>query len=181
MVGAGSIREKLLVALLSVAGGGLAVLAATRTWATQTVPGLPASASAGVTGSDAVPQVTALALVAIAAGIVLGTAGRAGRLIAAAVLLLVGVGIPAGVLPELGGDVSTSEFNGWAWVAVAGGLLAALAGTLGLARSRTWPAPARRFERAGAPVGGQADPEVDRNHADSDDVWARLSRGDDPT
>lgn len=155
-----------LAVVLGLLAGGTAVAAATRDWAVRTVPGLPDAAATAVTGRDAVPQVAALGLVIAAAAVVVGTGGRVVRIVAAAATVLAGVGIVAGVVPVLDGDGAVGRLNGWAWVAVGAGLVALVAGTLGLVRSTRWPGPTRRYE-----------PET----GDGGDTWARLSRGDDPT
>lgn len=162
------------VVVLTLLAGGVAVASATRDWASRRVPGLPDAAATAVTGRDVVPQVAALGLVIAAAAVVVGTGGRAVRTVAGAATVVAGAGIVAGVVPVLGGDGAIERLNGWAWVAVASGLVAVAAGGAGAALSRRWPGPTRRFELE---VGKDAE----ADDGDPAEAWARLSRGDDPT
>jgi uncharacterized membrane protein (TIGR02234 family) len=172
-------------------GAALTLLAVSRTWVAADVPDLPA-ADVGVTGRQAAPVVAAVALAAAAAAVVLATAGRAVRLVAAVALAAAGAGVVAGTLAvvadpdgavrpavtEASGVTGTevaAELRLWPWPAAAGGVLLAAAGLAGLAGARTWPAPARRYERAAGTPGAGHDP------ADDAATWDALSRGEDPT
>jgi len=187
----------------ALAGAGLALLAATRPWASAAVPDLPA-ADVDVSGRQAAPVVVALVLVVAAAAVVAGTAGRAVRLVAAAALVAGGAGVvvaslavaadPEGaVRPAVtqatgvtdasrAGDARTTP---WPYPAALGGALVAAAGVAGLAGGRSWPAPGRRFEVGTTP----AEPEgpastadaAARRAGDATSTWDALSRGEDPT
>jgi uncharacterized membrane protein (TIGR02234 family) len=173
----------------ALAGAGLAMLAATRPWATAAVPDLPA-ADVSVSGRQAAPVVVALVLVVAAAAVVAGTAGRAVRLVAAAVLVAGGAGVVVASLtvaadPDGAVRPAVTQATGvtdasragdaratpWPYPAALGGALVAAAGVAALAGSRRWPAPGHRFEVAPEP----ARPD------DTAATWDALSRGEDPT
>ncbi len=182
-------RELLLAVLLAVAGGGLALLAASQTWARGMVTG-PVTIPVAAAGRTLAPLVPALGLVAIAAPIVLWAGRRVGRVLAGVVLVLAGLGLaanavttgqdPARALREEAGravaqqDARPRDVRGsaWPWVATAGGALTAASGALTLARGRRWPAMSARYERS-RPAAGAA--------RESARMWDALDRGDDPT
>lgn len=132
-----------------------------------------------VTGADT-PVAGALSLVALAGvAAVLLVRNRARRAVGA-LMAVVGVGIvaaylaPADALTFTGfaaGDGTAVEVGRsvWAWLGVAGGVVAVLAALAVTARAGRWPEPRRRFETV-APVGQR-----------SDDPWEALDRGEDPT
>jgi uncharacterized membrane protein (TIGR02234 family) len=178
----------------ALAGAGLAMLAATRQWATAAVPDLPA-ADVGVSGRQAAPVVVALVLVVAAAAVVAGTSGRAVRLAAAAVLVAGGAGVvvaslavaadPGGaVRPAVTQATGVTDASGsgearttpWPYPAALGGALVAAAGAAALAGSRSWPQPGRRFEVATSTADTAA-----RRADDTATTWDALSRGEDPT
>ncbi|MCO1339877.1 hypothetical protein BJH93_13405 [Kocuria polaris] len=186
-------RTSVLVAL---AGALLALLAVTRTWVTVT----PAESAivqgvVVVPGSAAATSVSALAIVALAAGISLSIAGRVARYVVAAVLVAAGAGIgfasasvlgnpesaAAGMVGEAAGtaqilaDYATSP---WPFVGIAAGVWTAAAGIVVAVGARRW-AESRKYaaagEQAAAPAAG------DDSAVDEIDGWDRLSRGEDPT
>ncbi|MGW2545360.1 Trp biosynthesis-associated membrane protein [Kitasatospora sp. NPDC001574] len=79
---------------------------------------------------------------------------------------------------EIRGIGRPGGHTGWPWVALAGGLLLALAGLLTLRFGRGWPAMGSRYE---APTGKAP---VSRKSAAAEspaDLWKALDRGEDPT
>lgn len=177
--------------------------------------GVPGVTEVAAAGSSAAPAAPALALAAAAASVAVLVTGRLGRRLATVVLALSGLGAAAACVAVLadpagaaeaavsaatgrtGGAPSPATVTPWVVVALAGGLLAAVAGGYGVARSSTWPAPGRRFETtSGAPQGvdgagtghpGDAGPTVRAGGAagaagpDPIGAWDALSRGEDPT
>ncbi|MGZ6793314.1 MAG: Trp biosynthesis-associated membrane protein, partial [Mycobacteriales bacterium] len=143
-----------------------------------------------VAGSRLVPGAQALGYVGLAGVLALAATRRLGRVLVGVLVLAAGVGVVVVVaraladglqqrgLRELSGcraagctDVVTSP--GWAWLAVAGGLLLVASGALVAVRGRGWAAlsssyqpPAARAEQA---------PVTDKG------VWDALDRGEDPT
>jgi hypothetical protein len=204
---------RILTVVLGLAGVALVVLAGTRTWAHVTVLDLPGMTDVALGGRQAAPAVVPVALACGAAVVVLTLAGRVVRLLVALGLvglgalvvsltlaarddaagalvrsLRTGVGmfggaVSVGVPQGLDADQTRTVLTGWPWLAVAGGVLLAVAGLVALLTGWAWPGPARRFEAPGAaatpvPVPGGS---ADRGSAPMDDAWDSLSRGDDPT
>lgn len=166
---AGRRRRPLAYAvLLCLAGAGLAVFAATRTWAAEVIarPAPLPPIRLTRTGSDLLPWLPALALVGLAgAGAVLATRGLARRIVGGLVLLVgaaiafgAGSGLldPAatGVDPATGGDLVTDSTGPvWPLLCGIGGLALAAGGTWTLARGQRWPAMGARYERGADPAG----------------------------
>ncbi|KXK61415.1 Trp biosynthesis protein [Micromonospora rosaria] len=173
--------------LLCLAGAGLAVWAATRTWSVEvTVRPVPLPAlREGRTGVGLVPWVPALALVALAGGgAVLATRGRVRRLLGA-LLLALGAAVAAGggygLVVETGGEPSRQ----WPALCLVGGVLIGLGGLLTLLRGHRWPAMGARYERpvrgapaTSAPAAERAGPVTGRRTVEA---WDALDRGEDPT
>jgi uncharacterized membrane protein (TIGR02234 family) len=184
----------------ALAGAALAMLAATRQWATAAVPDLPA-ADVGVSGRQAAPVVVALVLVVAAAAVVAGTSGRAVRLAAAAVLVAGGAGVVVASLavaadPEGAVRPAVTQATGitdasragdaratpWPYPAALGGALVAAAGVAALVGGRSWPAPGRRFEVTPASTAPASTADAAARRAgDAAATWDALSRGEDPT
>ncbi|NLT54628.1 MAG: Trp biosynthesis-associated membrane protein [Actinomycetales bacterium] len=192
------------VAVLVLAGVGLALLAAGRTWVTVPVHGVPGQTDLHVPGRSAAPGIVASTVVAVAAVAVLVVARRGVRALAAVVLLgcggavavlalrvgldptsavraevvrvtgVTGAGAADPVARSSGGPGGDGSVTGWPLVTVAGGLLVAAGGVLGAVRGRTWT-PARRYE-IGVPSAGAPPGPLDPR-----DAWDALSRGEDPT
>jgi hypothetical protein len=157
---------RVIAVLACAAGAGLALFAATRTWAVDVTvrpEPLPPTRTAQ-TGGDLLPWLPALALVGLAgAGAVIALRGRARQWLG--VLLLV-----VGVVVAAGGGYGLTEATGWPLACTAGGLLLAAGGALTAARGRLWPSLGARYERAARPAG-------DGPTA----AWDALDRGEDPT
>lgn len=184
-------RQLTLAVLLCLAGAGLAVFAATRTWSlTVTLRPAPLpSLRVAHTGGDLLPWLPALAVVGLAgAGAVLATRGLARRLIGA-LLLLAGVGVAAGGVY----GVSAVERGGVGPVSpvlcALGGLLAATGGAYTAARGQRWPGMGARYERPargrqgpgarGGPAGLVGGGRVQGRSTTA--AWDALDRGEDPT
>jgi len=180
--------------LACVAGAGLTIFAATRTW-TVTVtprPGLPALRET-TTGAAAQPWTVALALVALAgAGALLATRGVVRRALGG-LLVLVGIAAAASAV--------TTGLPAYLWPAacVAGAAMVVWCGLSAARRGHTWPAMGSRYERGKAPTpaagageghapraaAGSSRPVTDGSHPDPRTdpraAWDALDRGDDPT
>lgn len=181
------------VVLGTLAAGGLAFFAASRTWAHVRVAtdGLP-SDSVDVSGADAQPLVSALALVVVTAALaVLAASPRVRRvvggftvliaLIAAVVVLLGGSSLDNAVdhaveaSPAYTGtgdhDFTTSA---WKYVTVLGFVIAALLGGITAKLGASWPTMSSRYD---APA---ARPTVTAPQSDAE-IWKALDEGRDPT
>jgi uncharacterized membrane protein (TIGR02234 family) len=210
---------RLIAVLLGLAGIALVVVAGFRTWATVTVNDLPGVSDMPLSGRRAAPSVMPIALAAGAGVIVMVTSVRVIRLLVALALVAGGAGIaftslharqdaaatlsraletgigmfnqnssvklPPGML-----DGATADPTIWPWASLAGGVLVAVSGLLGVVTGAGWPGPASRFESgASAPVSqpGRAAPPAGRTApagpaaVDDAQAWDALSRGDDPT
>lgn len=174
-------RELAYAVLLCLAGAGLACWAATRSWSVEVVSrgSLPPSRQAR-TGTDLLPWLPALALVALAGGgAVLATRGRIRRLFGG-LLALLGLAVAAGggygLAADFGGEVSRQ----WPACCLLGGLAAAAGGLLTALRGGGWPGMGARYERPapGAAVPAGTGPAVGRG---TRDAWDALDRGEDPT
>jgi len=194
--------RRTLTALTAVglAGGLLAVLAASRPWssANASAAGMPAS-EVSVSGSSALPWVTALALVVCASWLgVLATSGLARRGIAV-LSLLAAVGVLAGALT---GDAAVRESvaaavdasptaapgsaealadaaaaTAWPLVTALGALLAAGAAAEVARRGHLLPSLGRRYRSPVSPTAQTAEPVA----TEPADWWQALDEGRDPT
>ena len=184
----------MLIAALALAAFGTT----TQTWLTVHLDPQQLGQAAGsegglqVQGSKAATTVTALALVALAGGLAASIAGKIGRWIITAIIVLAAAGIIAAAATVLadplaaaqgsiaaatgvsGGsaDVSVSAFP---VLAVVAGSLLAVCGLLVVPAGRYWKSRTRYDAAAAGPAGQQTGP------VDEIDSWDRLSRGDDPT
>ena len=180
------------VVLGTLATGGLAFFAASRTWAHVRVAtdGLP-SDSVNVSGADAQPLVSALALVIVTAALaVLAASPRVRRgvgvftvlvAVTAAIVVLVGSSLDSAVdraveaSPAFTGsgdhDFTTSA---WKFVTVLAFALAALLGGVTAKFGATWPTMSSRYD---APA---ARPTVEAPQSDAE-MWKALDEGRDPT
>ena len=169
-------RRELTVAVIAVAaGGGLALLAAARTWSTVTVlraaPFGPLTAD--VDGRTLQPAVTGLAVVALAGVLALLATRGVVRQLVGAVLVLTAVGTIwraalglSSVSSAHGRQLVASSRTGatlgnvqsvhvsmhpiWALLAVLGGVLVLVGGVVTAARGGRWRAMSSRYE---SPVG----------------------------
>jgi hypothetical protein len=202
-------RELAYAVLLCLAGAGLALFAATRTWtvevSAQPAP-LPALRTAR-TGGSLLPWLPPLAVVGLAgAGALIATRG-VGRRAIGVLLLLLGAGLVAGggygVVDAAGARVA------WPVLCALGGLPLGAGGVITLLRGHRWPGMSARYERAAHPRATQASeaqaagvpasaaqdpagPAIDRPAAGvppkgtgggsvtSTQAWDALDRGEDP-
>jgi uncharacterized membrane protein (TIGR02234 family) len=190
-----------------LAGAGVALYSATRTWSLQVIarPGLSDLHTAR-TGADEVPLLVGLALVALAgAGALLATRGLVRRLLGG-LLAVVGAGVVAGAVAGRAGlDAGQAGAGGAVWpiVCVVGGGLIVFGGVGAARRGHLWPSMGSRYERRtvpppparlgdGARPSAAAGPNRTQDPADADqraevrpvdtrDAWDALDRGDDPT
>jgi hypothetical protein len=159
--------------LLAVAGGALAVFAASRTWSvTETARAAPLPAvRTEITGRDAVPWAAAMPFVAMAGGLALLAVRRVARAALGFALVASGLVVVAGgftgwlTAGSAFGDVRTHA--GWPVAFVASGVAVLFSGGLVLLRGGQWSSIGRRYER-------------DRPPTDTG-LWDALDRGEDPT
>jgi uncharacterized membrane protein (TIGR02234 family) len=182
------------VVLATLATGGLALFAAGRTWAKVEVTseGL-AAAKVTVSGADAQPLVSALAVVVVTAALAILAAGpRLRRVIGALTITVAVVGAlavprrgssslddaitsaaqksPAYTGPDALGGVSHVP---WDLLTIAAFVLAIVLGALTLRLAPQWPTMSSRYD---APT---SRPEKD--DPAGTDMWKAMDRGDDPT
>jgi len=159
-------RQLAYTVILCLAGAGLALFAATRTWSVDVVtrPEPLPDLSTARSGGDLLPWLPPLAVVGLAgAGAIVATRGWARRWLGV-LLLLVGLGVAAG------GAYGLGETTAWALASVAGGLALAAGGAFAAARGPSWPGLGTRYERAARrPAEGPTA------------AWDALDRGEDPT
>jgi len=182
--------------------GGAAFLATARAWSEVriTSSGMPSDV-VEVTGSQAVPIVSAMCLVVMAGSIAVFAAARwlrvvVGVVIAAAAAIGVAYVVSAsGALrdavvvataqsPAMTGDstaqlrtAAAADATPWRWATLVLLLVAGLVGVAVVMFGRQWPVMGRRYE---AP--SRADDRVGRRGETSEaDLWRALDRGDDPT
>ncbi|GAA2833102.1 TIGR02234 family membrane protein [Kitasatospora sp. CM 4170] len=181
-----------LMLLLTLLGVVLVLTAVGRVWAEGRVAGAAAGTlEVSVTGSRISELPGGLALVALAAALAVFAVRGAGRIAVGALTLLAGLGAAAAAAAGAGdGAALDSEaarklalsgttatdvaHTAWPWVALAGGLLLALAGLLTARYGRGWPAMGSRYE---APT-RKAPAKAAESPAD---LWKALDRGEDPT
>jgi len=186
-------RRHLTVAVLAgVASGGLMLLGATRPWSTIRVsaPGVPADVVT-VTGSQAVPLTTALALVVLAGVLaVVPTGGRLRRAVggvvaAAGVATALLAGLADGAVrtavadavarsPATLGDevaIGAPGPTSWRWVTVVAAVGAAGVGVATARRGHRWAVMGSRYD---APTS------TAKTAADTD-AWRAIDAGEDPT
>lgn len=170
-------RQLAAVVVLGAAAAGLALFAASRTWVVEQIQRaqpLPAL-TVEHTGGSLVPALPALALVGLAGvGALMATRGRA-RLVVGVVIAAAGLGV---FIAGFAGYNDYAEAGGWAFAAMAAGLVLAGVGMTALRRGDSWPAMGTRYERSGvtAPPG-----EDQRGAPGSTELWDAIDRGDDPT
>lgn len=184
-------REPLLAALLCLVGAFLVLVAVGREWALVGVlgTGLLPDRELAVRGSDLVPGVRALGLVALAGVVAIPATRQWGRIVVGLVLAVVGAGVVAAVYGVVGDLLSAAQGSAvvrdaggtagestrrtlWPYACGLGGLTITAAGLFVAARGRRWAALGRRYE---APAARAVLPAGER------DLWEALDRGDDPT
>ncbi|MBT2512181.1 Trp biosynthesis-associated membrane protein [Arthrobacter sp. ISL-30] len=155
-------------------------------------PAAAASSDLPVQGSKAATTVTALALVALAGGLAASIAGRIGRWIIAAIIVLAATGIVAAAATVLADPLSAAQGSIAGATGVSGGqaqavatffpvlaiisaVLLALSGLLAIPAGRYWKARSKYDAKAGPVAKGSAGP------VDEIGSWDSLTRGEDPT
>jgi len=181
------------VVLGTLAAGGLAFFAASRTWAHVRVAtdGLP-SDSVKVSGADAQPLVSALALVVVTSALaVLAASPRVRRVVgvfttlvataAVLVVLLGGSSLDDAVQHAVEASPAYTGKGGhdftpsaWKYVTAFAFVIAALLGAITTKLGATWPTMSSRYD---APA---ARPAVTTPQSDAD-MWKALDEGRDPT
>jgi uncharacterized membrane protein (TIGR02234 family) len=182
------------VVLATLAAGGLAFFAAGRTWARADVEaeGL-ASARIAVSGADAQPLVSALAVVVVTAALAILAAGpRMRRVVGVLTIVVAATGVvlvpragsstlddavrsAAEKSPAYTGPSSLGEiaYSPWYLLAIVAFVLAIVLGALMVRHAGQWPTMSSRYDapsaRREAPAAGDAD------------LWRAMDRGDDPT
>jgi uncharacterized membrane protein (TIGR02234 family) len=214
-------RAKYLTLLALVAGSGFILLASTQSWFVVHLTDVGAhTAVVSVPGSAAAPALTALSLAGLALAAALAIAGPVFRTVLAILGLLLSASVLVSAISALAdarqsssatitsstgvaGNASIAalinriDIAFWPWLAVAGGILVALASLAVIVTSRRWPGPSRRYETrfetqdAGVPdidsseddtPGGEAEETSTTTERDrAIDSWDELSRGEDPT
>ncbi|WP_406197618.1 TIGR02234 family membrane protein [Kitasatospora sp. NBC_01560] len=176
-----------LMLLLTLLGVVLVLTAAGRVWS----EGRAGTLEVSVTGSRISELPGGLALVALAAALAVFAVRGAGRIAVGVLTLLAGLGAAAAAAAGAGDTVALDSeaaarlalsgtaatavgHTGWPWVALAGGLLLALAGLLTARYGRGWPAMGSRYDAPTrkAPAKAAESPS---------DLWKALDRGEDPT
>jgi hypothetical protein len=171
-------RRELTTAVVACAlGAALALLAASRTWRVVSSKSPVHVVDNNITGTDLLPWLPAVALVALAgAGALLAVRGRArallGLLLTATAVALVGAA-SYGVGTVSGGRLVFPVLLGL------GGLLVGYAAVRAVLRGASWPALGTRYE---LPAAEPAE-HVERSGPSRSDVamWDALDRGEDPT
>ena len=182
------------VVLATLAAGGLGFFAAGRTWAafTVTTEGLP-SDKVEVTGTDALPLVSALAIVIVTSALAIFASGRRTRRVVGiftVVVALTGLWLLVGggdtldkalsdavkASPAYTGDTPSGSAERTIWQVVTGVafVLSALLGAMTTRFGPSWATMGSRYERADAhskPVEPTTDSEM----------WKALDEGRDPT
>jgi uncharacterized membrane protein (TIGR02234 family) len=144
-------RSFAVALLLGLAGAGLAIFGATRTWSMQVIvrPGLPELRTAR-TGADDFPLLVGLALVALAgAGALLATRGVVRRVVGG-LLAVVGAGVIVQTLTgRIGLDVGRAGAGATTWpiVCLLGGAMIVAGGVAAAAQGHRWPTMGARYER----------------------------------
>jgi hypothetical protein len=160
-------RQLAYAVVACLAGAGLALFAATRTWVVEVAvrPGPLPPIRTARTGGDLVGWLPALALVGLAgAGALLATRAAARRAVGV-LLVLTGLGIAAGAVTAAAGHDAQAT---WPVLCVVGGVVAAAVGLTATVRGGRWPAMGARYERPEARPAARS-------------VWDALDRGEDPT
>jgi len=150
------------------------LLAADQVWLEAAIPLEPVGRTATFRGSELVPELSAIGILAGIAALALIAGGRVIRVIVGSVLVLAGLlaivtcGLRIGdqgksfadawaqrLYPtaDSGTVLADSEFLAApAWLALSGGGIALAVGVLTIVRCRRWPVMGARYERRAAPV-----------------------------
>ncbi|KJK59657.1 TIGR02234 family membrane protein [Saccharothrix sp. ST-888] len=189
----GGRRSLGLMLLLTAVGAVLVLTAVGRTWAEGH---LPAKMEVSVTGSAISGLPGGLTLAVMAAAVAVFAVRGLGRIVVGVLAALAGAGVAlaaalgasdtsaldaeaARKLALVSAQAELPSHTAWPWVAVAGGVLLALAGLLTVRSGRDWPAMGARYE---APAGrSQAGRKQAKPAGTPAELWQALDRGEDPT
>ncbi|MBK8435461.1 MAG: Trp biosynthesis-associated membrane protein [Austwickia sp.] len=185
-------RPRRTAVLVTVAGAGLAGLAALPTWVSGEVSDTVTGRSVLTgTGTAVAPAVLLLVAVAVAAIVAASIGGRLLRLACGAAQLLAGAAMvvaavrvladPAAALlssavastGRAGGRPDTAATTVWPAVCAVGGMAVLVGSVLVLRAGPGWAARSGRFDRHPVVESGDGGAPVD--------AWERLSRDEDPT
>jgi len=194
-------RELGTAVVACAAGGGLALLAASRPWLRVSAPRRPPlpEVALDLSGRDLAPLVAALGLVGLAGAVGLLATRGWGRLAVGAVLTLAGLGIVLGAVGRVAGPgaaevrelladsgraggvpadaaLTAAAVPLWPLAAGLGGLLLAAGGAAVVARGQQWPTMSARYDTPAARP-------ATRSGAGRTDaaLWDALDSGHDPT
>src|SRR5690625_435238 len=187
-----------ITVLIVLLGGVLALIGATQTWVTATGFGATHIDSVQVSGQEASPVITAMALVTIAAGAALSIARTVGRWIIGIVVILAAItlgGVTITIMTnpldavalkiaETTGTTGTSqqaaqlELSVLPWLTLVGAVIALAGGIIALVVGRRWPVGKTKKYDIGQQQSHRA---AQDNELDEIDTWDELSRGEDPT
>lgn len=182
--------------MVMLLGGVLGMIGGTQTWIEARGFDAAHIDTVHLSGQEASPVITAMALVLIAAGAALSIAGRLGRLIIgsisvlSAVMLIVATGnilmdptaAVASTIAEISGTtassatVDTVTVTLLPWLTIIGAVVALFGGLLVLIYGQRW-ALGKTKKYA---VSTETD-ETTTGRLDEIDTWDELSRGEDPT
>ena len=178
----GDRRELLIAVLACLAGAGLALFAATRTWVVEVVARpapLPAQRTPR-TGDSLLPWLSALGIVALVASGALLATRDAGRRVVGVLLGVAGLGVAVGGVYGL--VTVPAVTAGWPLLCAVGGLAAGAAGIFAVIRGGRWQSMGARYERTRRPAGTAPATATDTAKAGSEtELWNALDRGEDPT
>lgn len=187
-------RRKSILVLAALLFAGVAFGASTQIWLNVSVSqGVIQADSISLPGSKAAPAVTALTLVAAAGALALSISGRVGRIIAASIVLLAGIGVsltaisvladpnglasgPVGAQIGVTGIPVQATVTPMVWVGLVAGVLLMLTALAVLVLGRGWSGSKKYSYQHGTGGAEQAGEPLD-----DIDSWDRLSRGEDPT
>lgn len=206
-------RRKTIILGVLALGAAAAFGATTQTWFVFTLK-TPVAGGDTVTvaGTAATSAMTALSLAALAAAAAMAIAGRVARAVLAGLGVLLGAGVVTVTMQVLAdpihaGSTPISTKTGitgthsvvalvgrtdtffWPFLALAAGVLLALASIAVLVDGHRWPAPSKKYGETEGDTRRAFPNESEITDADERarrgdvavDHWDRLSRGEDPT
>lgn len=185
-----------MTVLILLLGGVLALIGATQTWVTASGFEAAHIHNVQLSGQEASPVITAMALVTIAAGAALSIARRIGRWIVGIVAIfgaimmgwatIVVITNPLGtVAPKIAETTGTTgieevvtqiDVSALPWLTVIGSIIGLAGGLIALIAGRRWPVGKTKKYDIDVPTVRD-----DNAPLDEIDTWDELSRGEDPT
>ena len=185
-----------MTVILLLLGGVLALIGSTQTWVTATGFEAAHIQNVQLSGQEASPVITAMALVTVAAGAALSIARRIGRWIIGIVVVLAAITMgwttinvainPASAVAQKIAETTgttgleqigpTIEVSMLPWLTVVGALIGLVGGIIALTVGRRWPVGKTKKYDVGAQQRRDKDGPLDEI-----DTWDELSRGEDPT